>query len=195
MSRKRRFSHGQAHDARIIRARNIFLLLVSLYAAFELYRTGAIEAWVLVAMPHIVPGSFIAGMGFTSLFTLAPASIVLIEIAKVSSPIAVALIGAAGAVLGDLLLFMFVRDSVSDGAMMLLNKPMRRRLQYLLHHRLLHWVLPITGAIIIASPLPDELGLALMGFSRMNISVFVPISYIMNFLGILGVTMLGLSLF
>jgi|SRR3989344_2952028 len=185
---------GKAHDARILRARNLFLLLVSLYVAFELYRTGAIEAWILAATPHIVPGSFIAGMGFTSLFTLAPASIILIEIAKVSSPLAAALIGAAGAVLGDLFLFMFVRNSVSDGAAMLLNKPMRRRLRYLLHYRLLHWVLPITGAIIIASPLPDELGLALMGFSRMNISVFVPISYVMNFLGILGVTMLGLSI-
>jgi len=187
-------SRRQVHDARILRARNLFLLVVSLYTAFELYRTGAITTWILGAMPHIVPGSFIAGMGFTSLFTLAPASIVLIEIAKVSSPLMVALIGAAGAVVGDLLLFMFVRKSVSDGAMTLLNKPMRRRLRYLLHHKLLHWVLPITGAIIIASPLPDELGLALMGFSRMRVSVFIPISYVMNFLGILGVTMLGMSL-
>jgi hypothetical protein len=86
---------------------------------------------------------------------------------------------------------MFVRGSLSDGAMMLLNAPMRRRLRFLLHHRLLHWVLPITGAIIIASPLPDELGLALMGFSRMNIALFIPISYVMNFLGILGITLLG----
>lgn len=179
------------HDARIRRARNLFLIAVSVYAAIELYRTGAIEAWILAAMPHIVPGSFIAGIGFTSLFTLAPASVVLIEIAHVSSPLLVALIGAAGAVLGDIFLFMFVRDSVSEGAQMLLNKPMRRRLRYLLHHRLLHWVLPITGAIIIASPLPDELGLALMGFSRMKIAVFAPISYVMNFLGILGVVMLG----
>lgn len=186
-------SRGQVHDARILRARNLFLLVVSLYSAFELYRTGAISVWILGAMPHIVPGSFIAGMGFTSLFTLAPASIVLIEIAKVSSPLMVALIGAAGAAVGDLLLFMFVRKSVSGGAVMLLNTPMRRRLRYLLHHKLLHWVLPITGAIIIASPLPDELGLALMGFSRMRVSVFIPISYVMNFLGILGVTMLGLS--
>jgi hypothetical protein len=191
MSHKRTLSRRELHAARIVRARNLFLLLVSLYTAFELYRTGAIEAWILAAMPHIIPGSFIAGMGFTSLFTLAPASIVLIEIATVSSPLMVALIGAAGAVLGDLFLFMFVRRSVTDGAAMLLNAPMRRRLRYLLHHRLLHWVLPMTGAIIIASPLPDELGLALMGFSRMNVSVFIPISYAMNFLGILGITMLG----
>lgn len=179
------------HDDRIRRARNFFLITVSLYVAFELYRTGAIAVWILAATPHILPGSLIAGMGFTSLFTVAPASIVLIEIARFSSPLLVASIGAVGAVLGDLFLFMFVRGSVADGATKLMTKPIRRRVRYLLHHRLLHWVLPITGAIIIASPLPDELGLALMGFSRMRIAVFVPISFVMNFFGILAVTLIG----
>lgn len=190
MSRKI-LSRGELHAQRVMRARNLFLIIVSIYAAIELYRTGAIEAWVLESMPHVIPGSFLAGMGFTSLFTLAPASVVLMEIANVYSPIVVALIGAAGAVLGDLFLFMFVRDSLSDGAMMLLNAPMRQRLRVLRHHPLLHWILPLTGAIIIASPLPDELGLALMGFSKMDTRIFVPISYAMNFLGILGITMLA----
>lgn len=187
----RRVKRGVLHAARIARARNLFLIISSIYAAIELYRTGAIEAWILSSMPHIVPGSFIAGMGFTSLFTLAPASVVLIEIAQLSSPLTVSLIGAAGAVLGDLFLFMFVRDSISKNATMLLNEPLRRRLRVLRHHRLLHWVLPVTGAIIIASPLPDELGLALMGFSRMQMKYFVPISYVMNFLGILSITVLA----
>jgi uncharacterized membrane protein YdjX (TVP38/TMEM64 family) len=190
MSHKK-LSRGEAHAQRITRARNLFLIIVSIYTAIELYRTGAIETWVLSSLPHVVPGSFLAGMGFTSLFTLAPASVVLIEISHVYSPFVVALIGAAGAVLGDLFLFMFVRNSFSEGAMMLLNAPLRQRLRVLRHHPLLHWILPLTGALIIASPLPDELGLALMGFSKMDTRIFVPISYTMNFLGILGITMLG----
>lgn len=190
MSHKK-LSRGELHAQRITRARNLFLILVSIYIAIELYRTGAIEQWILSSMPHIIPGSFIAGMGFTSLFTLAPASVVLMEIANLSSPLTVAFIGAAGAVLGDLFLFMFVRDSLSDGAMMLLNAPLRQRLRVLRHHPLLHWILPVTGAIIIASPLPDELGLALMGFSKMDTRIFIPISYAMNFFGILGITMLA----
>lgn len=189
MSRKN-LSRGEVHALRIARARNVFLIVVSIYVAVELYLTGAIETWILAAASHVIPGSFLAGMGFTSLFTLAPASVVLIEIARISSPLMVAAIGAAGAVLGDLFLFMFVRRS-TDSASFLLNAPMRRQLRYLLHHKLLHWVLPITGAIIIASPLPDELGLALMGFSRMRPSYFVPISYVMNFLGILAITTFG----
>lgn len=188
---RKKLSRGEERAQRLTRARNLFLFLVSLYIAIELYVTGAIESWILSSMPHVIPGSFLAGMGFTSLFTLAPASVVLMEIANVYSPLPVALIGAAGAVLGDLLIFMFVRDSLSDGAMMLLNAPLRQRLRVLRHHPLLHWILPLTGAIIIASPLPDELGLALMGFSKMDARVFIPISYVMNLLGILGITMLA----
>lgn len=188
---RKKLSRGEERAQRLTRARNLFLFLVSLYIAIELYVTGAIESWILSSMPHVIPGSFLAGMGFTSLFTLAPASVVLMEIANVYSPLPVALIGAAGAVLGDLLIFMFVRDSLSDGAMMLLDAPLRQRLRVLRHHPLLHWILPLTGAIIIASPLPDELGLALMGFSKMDARVFIPISYAMNLLGILGITMLA----
>ncbi|OGG72721.1 hypothetical protein A3A38_03610 [Candidatus Kaiserbacteria bacterium RIFCSPLOWO2_01_FULL_53_17] len=183
-------STRQKSDARR-HARNLFLIVVSLYVAFELYRTGAIEAWVLTASLHIIPGSFIAGIFFTSLFTLAPATIVLVEIAHVSDPFIVAAIAAAGAVLGDLFLFMFVRDSVSNNIPMLLNGTQRRHLKALLKHPLLHWLLPAVGALIIASPLPDELGLALMGFSRIKLAVFIPISYAMNFLGILAVALIG----
>lgn len=190
MSRKK-VSRGEVHAQRIARARNLFLIIVSIYVAIELYLTGAIETWILASMPHVVPGSFLAGMGFTSLFTLAPATVVLMEIANVSSPLTVALIGAAGAVLGDLFLFMFVRNSLADNAMMLLTSSLRQRLRVLRHHPLLHWILPLTGAIIIASPLPDELGLALMGFSKMDTRIFIPISYAMNFIGILGVTLLA----
>jgi hypothetical protein len=45
-------------------------------------------------------------------------------------------------------------------------------------------VLPVVGAVIIASPLPDELGLALLGFSRIDRRYFFAISYTMNFIGI-----------
>jgi hypothetical protein len=46
------------------------------------------------------------------------------------------------------------------------------------------WISPILGALIIASPLPDEFGLALLGLSRTRISILIPVSFIMNFLGV-----------
>ncbi|OGG78335.1 hypothetical protein A3A36_01445 [Candidatus Kaiserbacteria bacterium RIFCSPLOWO2_01_FULL_52_12b] len=53
--------------------------------------------------------------------------------------------------------------------------------------RLFKWLIPFVGALIIASPLPDEAGLAMMGLSKMKTSVFIPISFALNFLGILAI--------
>lgn len=173
------------------RARTYFVLAVSIYVAIELLRTGVIEAWVMLAFPHVIPGSLIAGAFFTSLFTVAPASVVLIEIAHVSSPWLVATIGAAGAVLGDLFIFLFVRDSIAQNAPFFLTPRQRRSIRHTFGRPFLRWLLPLAGALIIASPLPDELGLALMGLSRMPTRWFIPLSYTMNFLGILAITYWG----
>ena len=40
------------------------------------------------------------------------------------------------------------------------------------------------GGLIIASPLPDELGISLFGFSKIKMSWFIPLSFIFNFIGI-----------
>ena len=40
------------------------------------------------------------------------------------------------------------------------------------------------GAAIIASPLPDEIGLSLMGMSKTRVAVLIPVSFAMNALGI-----------
>ena len=51
--------------------------------------------------------------------------------------------------------------------------------------RIFRWLIAFLGALIIASPLPDELGLTMMGFSKIKTSLFIPISFLLNSLGIL----------
>ncbi len=187
-----RYARKRIHEAKIHRAQNIFIFIVSIFVAYELFTTGVITEWVHASVAHALPGSFIAGFFFTSLFTLIPAAVVLAELSQVVSPWLIALCGAAGAVVGDLFLFFFVRKTVDSP--FILTTGIRHRLKALMRHPFLRWVLPITGALIIASPLPDELGLALMGFSRISLLVFIPISFAMNFLGILSVEFLAGSL-
>ena len=45
-------------------------------------------------------------------------------------------------------------------------------------------MLPIIGAIIIASPFPDEIGVSLMGLSKLSTPKFIFISYILNSIGL-----------
>ena len=50
------------------------------------------------------------------------------------------------------------------------------------------------GALIIASPLPDELGLAMMGVARIKLRVLIPISLVLNFAGIVLIGLIANAL-
>jgi uncharacterized membrane protein YdjX (TVP38/TMEM64 family) len=52
----------------------------------------------------------------------------------------------------------------------------------------------VLGAIIIASPLPDEMGVGLMGISKLKTSQFILLSFVLNAIGIFIVVTAG-SLF
>jgi len=131
-------------------------------------------------------GSFIAGLFFTSIFTTAPAMVTLGEIAQTHSIVLNALIGAAGAVLGDLIIFRFVKDRLSEHITELLAMQSgTRRLRALFKRRSFRWITFLLGGLIIASPLPDELGISLLGFSKTKASGFIVLSFLGNFLGIL----------
>ena len=55
----------------------------------------------------------------------------------------------------------------------------------LLRSRYIAWTLPIIGVFILASPLPDELGVSLLGISKISEAKFIFISYVSNAVGIL----------
>lgn len=140
-------------------------------------------------------GSFIAGMFFTSIFTTAPAIITLGEIARANSILLTAFFGALGAVVGDLIILRFVRDRFSEHLIHLVgNKGGGVRLKTLIKLRYFRWLTFLVGGLIIASPLPDELGISLLGFSKIRPSFFIPLSFTFNFLGILVIGLVARSI-
>lgn len=165
--------------------KNLSILAVSIALAFILAKSGLFGK-ILAFSPQLkIIGSFIAGMFFTSVLTVGPATVALAEIAQTNSIFLMALIGAAGSVIGDLVLFSFVRDRITDDFMAIFTKPKVKRLTHLLYLEIFRWLLPVLGVLIVASPLPDEIGLAIMGISKLKTRTFIIISYGANFLGIL----------
>ena len=69
----------------------------------------------------------------------------------------------------------------------LLRRSGSQRLLAIFRLKCFRWLTPLIGAIIVASPLPDEIGLALMGLSGLRTAMFLPLSFILNFFGILAV--------
>jgi len=129
-------------------------------------------------------GSLIGGLFFTSIFTTAPAIVVLSDVAQTNSAIYVAAVGALGALLGDMLMFKFLRDRVAKDFYALFHVDPNQRYFRIPRFR---WLSVLLGGFIIASPFPDELGLAILGFSNTKTNWVVPISYFFNFLGILAI--------
>jgi hypothetical protein len=60
--------------------------------------------------------------------------------------------------------------------------------------RVFRAVMPFLGALIIASPLPDELGLVFLGISKLKTRYFLPLSFVLNFFGILIIGLIAKSL-
>jgi uncharacterized membrane protein YdjX (TVP38/TMEM64 family) len=136
-------------------------------------------------------GSFIAGIFFTSVFTTAPAIVALGEIARTNSLVLTAFFGALGSVVGDLLIFSFIRDRLSEHLVVLMEHASYwKRVQALFKLRYFRWLTFLLGGLIISSPLPDELAVSMFGFTKMSTRMFIPISFIFNFVGILAIGLL-----
>jgi hypothetical protein len=165
-------------------------IVASIGAAWAIVHFNFVHTVLAQAGDGVVWVSLVAGLFFTSLITTAPAIAVLGEVSLESNLFVVALVGALGAVAGDYLIFAFVRDRVSKDAAYLLRGPRFKRMFHIFSQPHFRRVLPFVGALIIASPFPDELGLALLGLARVDRRYFFAISYSMNFL---GVVLIGLA--
>ena len=174
---------------------DLAIVYASVVIAVLFTQSGALGNILLATKGSLVLGSFVAGIFFTSIFTTIPAIVALGEISIHSSLVVTALAGGAGAVVGDLILFRFVRDRLSEHLMELLaHQGGRRRLRALFHLRYFRFLTFLAGGFIIASPSPDEIGISLLGFSKMKTFYFIILSFCFNAIGIMIVGMTARTL-
>ena len=169
-------------------------LVTSVVCAALIIYSGVVHTLIISTANFAYVGSFIAGLFFTSILTTAPATAVLGALSLEVPLWSIALFGAVGAVCGDYVLFWLIRDQISKDVEYLVLHSGLKRFQALFKTRLFHRLLPFVGALIIASPLPDELGLALLGISNVRPERFMLISFVMNYIGILMIGFVARSL-
>ena len=166
--------------------RDVSIIGLSIIVAAILIESNAIDTILISAGETQLLASFVAGMFFTSVFTTAPAIAALGEISLVAPLWQVAAVGAAGSVVGDLLIFWFFRDHFAGHVVEILQeRGVMRRLRKILRFKFMKWFPFLLGGMILASPLPDELGIMILGFTRMKPRWFMLMSYSFNFLGIM----------
>lgn len=174
--------------------RNTALLIASLIVLWVVVDTDVVNGLVEEIGRYGYLGAFATGIFFVSTFTVAPASVVLFHLSQDFNPGLIALCAGAGGVLGDFLIFRFLKDGVFEELKPLFHTYGGNHVAALLRTPYFAWFSPVVGAIIIASPFPDEIGIALMGLSRIKIWQFVALSFVLDTLGILAVVLLARSI-
>ncbi len=175
------------------RFKNTFLLIIILFLVFHFTGTEAGKNLIHIFSKLGYFGSFVAGIFFVSTFTVAPASIVIFKFAQIYNPILVAITAGLGGVVGDYLIFRFLKDNIFHEIRPVFMKLGGSYIVRLLGTPYFGWLAPVLGAIIIASPFPDEIGVGLMGISKLKNWQFLIITFLLNSLGILTIVTLAKS--
>ncbi|MDP3962410.1 MAG: hypothetical protein Q8Q03_00880 [bacterium] len=163
---------------------DVIIIAVGIAVALMLSRMGAIDYMINAFRDYSILATFIAGLFFTSAFTLAPAGIALVNIAERAPIHSVAVWGALGALCGDLILLYFIHDRFSRDVKKAFKASTIKKIASSFHFGFMKWLSPLLGALLIPSPLPDEFAMALLGASRLRISFLLPIIFTMNVVGI-----------
>jgi hypothetical protein len=142
-------------------------------------------------------GAFVAGIMFVYGFTSPLATGILIVLASSLNIWVAGFIAGFGAVLGDLIIFRFIRSSFNSELELLKQEKIIIKIKDLIPERfrkskLKEYLVLIFAGFIIASPLPDEFGVSLLAMSK-NVSelTFVILSYILNTIGIFIILGIG----
>lgn len=175
------------------RFKNTFLLIAVLVFVFYFTNTVLGQRAIHSISSLGYAGSFISGLFFVSTFTVAPASIVLLKLSKIYSLILIAISAGLGAVIGDYIIFRFLKDNVFEEIKPIFMKLGGSYIERLLSTPYFGWLAPVLGAIIIASPFPDEIGVGLMGISKLKNWQFLIVSFLLNSIGILVIITLAKS--
>jgi uncharacterized membrane protein YdjX (TVP38/TMEM64 family) len=136
-------------------------------------------------------GAFFVGMLYVSVFTIAPAAVLLFDLAHSLDPIGIAFVAGTGSLITDYLLFRYMKDAVFTELQPLFQHYGGKPLKLLFKSPFFAWMLPILGALIIASPLPDELGIGLLGLSKVKTWQFIVLAFIMDVSGIFVTVLLA----
>jgi hypothetical protein len=174
--------------------KNTTLLILSLIVFFYFIESDFIQYFLKTIGGLGYLGSFFSGIMFVSVFTIAPASAILFDIAKILNPFLVAITAGIGAVFGDYILLRYLQNKVFSELRPIFKKTRISIFKVIFSSPFFAWFIPIIGMFIIASPFPDEVGIGLMGLSKIKKWQFILITFVLNSIGIFIVISLAGSI-
>ena len=173
-------------------------LVLSVIVAVFLYAAGMFDAAVRALDGFGYASSFAVGMMYAFTFTAAFASGFFLELGEHMNPFFVAVLGGLGAMVMDLFLYWVARNRIKEevyAALVALVPGKRlKRMEQFTKRRVFFWFMPFMASLLIASPLPDELGVAIFGFINFRPKYLSLLSFLLNFAGIFALVFLGFAI-
>jgi len=175
----------------------LLLLFGSFILAYALYHAGLFDGMAKAFNGHGYVSVFLGGILFSFGFTAAFGIAIFAEVALQVHPLLAALLGGFGAFLSDLLIFQVIRFSIFHDE---LHRLKSTRLFLWFSERLHSESVPehlrriflwSFAGLVIASPLPDEFGVSLIGgISSLKTREFSLLCFLLNSVGIFVVFLL-----
>lgn len=160
------------------------IFIISIAIAWWLVKSGILQGVVESVSPIKYAAEFLSGVFYTSFLTIPIALAMFLVLAPDQNPILLALVAGSGSAIMDFLLVKLIRNNSRD--IYYLTKHLKLYLiKKFLKVLKIDFIIPLLGALIIASPLPDELGLFLLGSSELKYYQIIILTFILNTAGIL----------
>ena len=196
--------------------RNSIYLAAGLVVAYLIISTDRFDAVVVELRSMQYFGILLSGLFYAFSLTTAPATAIFYKLGSSFSPVLIAGIGAFGTTVGDYLIFRFVKNKLMGELRMLtdevgskiffrnsifyrifpfsnllLSKSFRISMFKIGKSKAWRTATIVLAGAVIMLPIPDEIGVAMMGAVNFKTKYFLLMSYCLNFAGILMIAYLG----
>lgn len=169
-----------------------FFLFLSFLVAYALVRYQDISSIHSFVSNMGYLGTFLSGMFLSYGFTAATGAAILLITAKSQNIFLASIIGGIGGLCADLIIFNVLRYSFADELKKFSREKIVKEMGKRTPKKIKKYVLLAFAGLIIASPLPDEIGVSLLAASRtISQRVFALVSFVLSTAGIFVILLIG----
>ncbi len=179
-----------------IRYPKLILLILSIFIGYLIYKDGNNFYFHQILKQLDYLGTFIAGFFFVYGFTTSASIASMLVLSPFQNFWLASFTALTGAMVGNFFVFRFMRISITNELDDLSkNKLLKITISKLRNYTpffVRSYIIPAFAGFIAATPLPDELAVALLSWSRnTSITIFSIVTFIINVFGIFIIMWFG----
>ena len=135
--------------------------------------------------------AFVAGLIFVFTFSAPIAAVFLLILAEKFPLFQLLVVASFGAIISDFTIFRFFKDGLAEEIEPFYENLGKNHIKHVLRTKKFRRIMPIIGALIILTPLPNDVGINLMGIHKLKNNQFIFVSALVNLVGIIFILLLS----